>query len=58
MSKDEEDARVDESLYKQLVGILMYLIATRPDMYFVCLISRYMSKPIELYFQLAKRIMR
>lgn len=36
----------------------MYLTETHPDiMYAVCLISRYMSKPTLLHFQIAKRIL-
>ena len=47
---------VDETYYKQLVGSLMYLTATRPDMMFVtCLMSRYMTKPMEIHLQAAKR---
>ncbi|XP_075515588.1 secreted RxLR effector protein 161-like [Primulina tabacum] len=50
---------VDETYYKQLVGSLMYLIATRPDTMFVtCLISRYMAKPMEIHLQAAKRALR
>jgi hypothetical protein len=45
--------------YKQLVGSLLYLTATRPDMMFVtCLISRYMAKPMEIHLQAAKRALR
>lgn len=40
--KDPKGRRVNSTLYKQIVGILMYLTATRPDvMHFVSLISRY-----------------
>lgn len=47
------------SFYKQLVGNMMYLTTTRPDiMYTVSLISRYMSRPTELHLLAAKRIMR
>lgn len=57
--KDEDGVQVDGTLYKQLVGSLMYLTATRPDvMYAVSLISRYMSKPSELHFATAKRVLR
>lgn len=46
--KYENGVQVDETLYKQMVGCLMYLTATRPDlMYAVSLVSRYMSKPTE-----------
>lgn len=57
--KDEDGVKVDGSLYKQLVGSMMYLTATRPDvMYAVSLISRYMSQPTELHLSAAKRILR
>ena len=59
MSKDEDEVFVDETYYKQLVGSLMYLTATRPDMMFVtCLISRYMAKPMEIHLRAAKRALR
>ncbi|TXG65900.1 hypothetical protein EZV62_007175 [Acer yangbiense] len=59
ISKDGNIDFVDETYYKQLVGSLMYLIATRPDMMFVtCLISRYMAKPMEIHLQAAKRALR
>ena len=50
---------VDETYYKQLVGSLMYLTAIRPDKIFVtCLISRYMTKPMEIHLQVAKRALQ
>lgn len=59
MHKDENGVTVDETLYKQIVGSLMYLTATRSDMLFVVsLISRYMAKPTELHMQAAKRALR
>ncbi|GKU95895.1 hypothetical protein SLEP1_g9193 [Rubroshorea leprosula] len=57
--KDPEGKSMDSKLYKQIVGSLMYLIATRPDiMHGVSLISRYMKHPNELHLQTAKRILR
>lgn len=51
--------RVNKTYYKQIVGSLMYLTATRPDMMFmVSLISRYMENPTELHLQVAKRVLR
>ncbi|XP_040372964.1 secreted RxLR effector protein 161-like [Rosa chinensis] len=59
MHRDEDGVRVDETLYKQIVGSLMYITATRPDMMFVVsLISRYMARPTELHMQVAKRALR
>ncbi|GKV33525.1 hypothetical protein SLEP1_g42028 [Rubroshorea leprosula] len=57
--KDPGGKSVDSKLYKQIVGSLMYLTATRSDiMNGVSLISRYMEHPKELHLQTAKRILR
>lgn len=59
LMKDEEGSKVDATMYKQLVGSLMYITATRPDlMYVVSLISRFMASPTELHLQAAKRVLR
>ncbi|GKU96244.1 hypothetical protein SLEP1_g9499 [Rubroshorea leprosula] len=59
LMKDPGGRSVDNKLYKQIVGSLMYLIATRLDvMHGVSLISRYMEHPKELHLQTAKRILR
>ena len=59
INRDVDGATVDDTYFKQIVGSLMYLTTTRPDiMYSVSLISRYRSKPIELHLQAAKRILR
>jgi len=59
LSKEDNSKDFDPSLYKSIVGSLMYLTATRPDiMYAVSLISRFMEKPKEAHWQAAKRILR
>jgi hypothetical protein len=59
LTKDEGGVKVDSTLYKQIVGSLMYLTATRPDlMFIVSLISRYMESPTERHLLAAKRILR
>jgi hypothetical protein len=59
LSKDADGVAVDESFYKQIIGSLMYLTSTRPDLvYSVSLISRYMARPTDLHLQAAKRILR
>ena len=59
LSKDDVGAPVDVTKFKQVVGSLMYLTATRPDlMYGVSLISRYMANPKESHWVAAKRIFR
>ena len=50
---------VNESFYRQLVGSLIYLIVTRPDLSFiVILISIFMSTPKVQHWKLAKRVLR
>ncbi|XP_052483719.1 uncharacterized mitochondrial protein AtMg00810-like [Gossypium raimondii] len=51
--------RVDEKNYKSLVGCLLYLTATRPDiMHAIGLLSRFMHCCIVAHFKAAKRVLR
>ena len=46
LTKNDDKPAVNNTLYKQMVGILMYLTATRPYlMYVINLISRFMESP-------------
>ena len=46
LSKEDLGSVVNSTLYKQLVGSLMYLTATRPDItYATSYISRFMEPP-------------
>ena len=46
LSKNDEGSTVDPTLFKRLVGILMYWTATIPKiMYGVNMISRFMESP-------------
>ena len=57
--EEGEGARIDAIVYKQLIGSLVYITTTRPDlMYVVCLLSRYMANPTDLHMQAAKRVLR
>jgi hypothetical protein len=59
LSKNDEGPAVNSTLYKRLVGSLMYLTATRPDlMYVVSLISRFMESPKDSHWKVGKRILR
>ena len=50
---------VDSTLYRQLVGSLLYLTHSRPDLsYAVGAVSRYMQEPHELHWNAAKCILR
>eukprot|EP00253_Pinus_taeda_P013575 PITA_13575 len=52
LSREDRRKDFDPSLYKSIVGSLMYLTATRPDiMYAVSLISRFMERPKEAHWQ-------
>lgn len=56
LRKDEGGVRVDETKFKQMVGSLMYLTVTRPDLMFgVSLISRFMARPTMAHWLAAKR---
>nr|GEX08495.1 ribonuclease H-like domain-containing protein [Tanacetum cinerariifolium] len=57
--KDEEAADVDVYLYRSMIGSLMYLIASRPDiMYAVCACSRFQVTLKTLHLHVMKRIFR
>ena len=59
LMKDPMGEKVDDTLYKQLVGSLMYSTSTRPDLMFVVsLLSRYMAHPTTLHLQAAKHVLR
>nr|GEW55692.1 copia protein [Tanacetum cinerariifolium] len=50
---------VDALIYRGMIGSLMYLKASRPDLiYVVCLCARYQAKPTENHLQAVKRIFR
>ena len=50
LNKDNGGKKVDDSLYKQIVGSLMYLTETRPDiMHVVSVISKQMECPTKIH---------
>ena len=58
-SKEDGTARVNEEKYRSLIGCLLYLTATRPDIFYATnLLSRFMHCPSELHMRAAKRILR
>ncbi|CAL9026844.1 unnamed protein product [Prunus brigantina] len=49
----------DEGLYRKIVGSLLYLTATRPDlMYAASLLSRFMTSPTKKHMGVARRVLR
>lgn len=51
--------RADPALYCSLVGSLLYLAHTRPDItYVVSCVSRYMQDPEEAHYRATRKILR
>ncbi|GJX72147.1 putative ribonuclease H-like domain-containing protein [Tanacetum coccineum] len=59
LTKDEEAADVDVHLYRSMIGSLMYLTASRPDIMFeVCACSHFQVTPKTSYINAVKRIFK
>ena len=59
MSPECEGEPVDQSIYRAIVGSLMYLTASRPDIMFpTCLCARYQAQPNIVHLTAVRRIMR
>ncbi|GJR35585.1 putative ribonuclease H-like domain-containing protein [Tanacetum coccineum] len=59
LTKDEEAIDVDVHLYRSMIGSLMYLTASRPDiMYAVCVCSRFQVTPKTSHLNAVKRIFK
>ncbi|GJS13430.1 hypothetical protein Tco_0407902 [Tanacetum coccineum] len=50
---------VDQTRFRGMVGSLMYLTASRPDLVFaVCMCARYQAKPTKKHLEAIKRVFR
>ncbi|CAM8893154.1 unnamed protein product [Rhodiola kirilowii] len=59
LTKNESSPRVDPTLYRGMIGSLLYLTASRPDILFsVCLCARFQADPRETHVKAVKRILR
>ncbi|XP_057990694.1 uncharacterized mitochondrial protein AtMg00810-like [Hevea brasiliensis] len=59
LGKDENAEKVDESIYRSLIGCLLYLTASKPNILFaVSLLSRFMYSTKETHLTAAKRVLR
>ncbi|GJZ50442.1 putative ribonuclease H-like domain-containing protein, partial [Tanacetum coccineum] len=59
LTKDEDGEDVDVHLYKSMIGSLMYLTSSRPDIMFsVCACSRFQVQPKVSHLNAVKRIFR
>ncbi|TKC13477.1 hypothetical protein FA727_23605 [Robertmurraya kyonggiensis] len=56
---DEGGKPVDQTLYRSMIGSLLYLTASRPDIMFsVCMCARFQANPKEAHLKAVKRIFR
>jgi hypothetical protein len=59
LQKEDGAENADEGIYRKIIGCLMYLTATRPDiLHAVSILSRFLNFPSELHMMAAKRVMR
>ena len=59
LDKDEQGRNVDIKLYRNMIGSLLYLTASRPDIMFsVCLCVRFQSCPKVSHLTVVKHIIR
>ncbi|GKA22000.1 retrovirus-related pol polyprotein from transposon TNT 1-94 [Tanacetum coccineum] len=59
LTKDEECELVDSTKYRGMIGSLLYLTASRPDIMFsVCLCARFQEAPKTSHLEAVKRIFR
>ena len=59
LDKDERGKDVNQKLYRGMIGSLLYLTASRPDITFsVCLCARFQACLKESHLSIVKRIFR
>jgi hypothetical protein len=57
LSKDDDSPDVDQSSYRSMIGSLLYITASRPDiMHVVGMVGRYQVAPKQSHLQAVKRI--
>jgi hypothetical protein len=56
---NEEGKSVDQKLYRSMIGSLLYLCASRPDIILnVCMCARFQANPKECHLVAVKGILR
>nr|GEZ94362.1 retrovirus-related Pol polyprotein from transposon TNT 1-94 [Tanacetum cinerariifolium] len=59
LDEDLSGTPVDQTRFRSMVGSLMYLTASRPDLVFaVCMCARYQAKPTKKHLEALKRVFR
>ena len=57
LNKDENGKQIDEKYFRSMIGSLLYLTASRPDIMFAtCLCTCFQSSPKESHLNAIKRI--
>jgi hypothetical protein len=56
---DEGGTIVDQKLFRSIIGSLLYITASRPDVMFsVCMCAQFQASPREIHLKATKRILR
>ncbi|GKB56980.1 retrovirus-related pol polyprotein from transposon TNT 1-94, partial [Tanacetum coccineum] len=59
LDENKEGKAVDPSQYRGMIGILLYLTTSRPDLQFsICMCARYQARPTDKHLHAVKRIFR
>nr|GFA67701.1 uncharacterized mitochondrial protein AtMg00810-like [Tanacetum cinerariifolium] len=59
LDEDPLGILVDQTRFRSMVGSLMYLTASRPDLVFdICMCARYQASPIKKHLEALKRVFR
>ena len=59
LKKEDGSSPFDSSIYRSLVGCLLYLCGIRPNILFATsVLSRFMHSPTELHFKVVKSVLR
>nr|GEW55827.1 hypothetical protein [Tanacetum cinerariifolium] len=59
LDKDKEGKAIDPSHYRSMIGTLLYLTTSRPDLQFaICMCAWYQARPTEKHLHAVKRIFR
>ena len=59
LDNDESGNMVDQKMYRSMIGSLLYVTTSRPDVMFsVCMCARFQASPRESHLKATKRILR
>jgi hypothetical protein len=59
LDSDKSGNMVDQKLYRSMIGSLLYVMVSRPDVMFsVCMCVRFQASPRESHLKATKRILR